>query len=62
LSLNKNFFFWKLLRPYVGVNSDFFKIFAVLGTLKIVEKIVENVGTLGEMSAPYAECRRLPTF
>ena len=32
-------FFGKLLRPYVGVNSDFLQIFAVLGTLKIVEKI-----------------------
>ncbi len=25
-------------------------------------KTCQNVGTLGEMSAPYAECRRLPTF
>ena len=25
-------------------------------------KTCQNVGTLGEMSAPYAECRRPPTF
>jgi hypothetical protein len=36
----KKFFFGRLLRPFVGVNSDFFKIFAVLSiTLKIIKNI-----------------------
>jgi hypothetical protein len=36
---NEDDFFVKLLRPFVSVNSDFFKIFTVLGISKIIEKI-----------------------
>ncbi len=36
---NDDDFFVKLLRPFVGINSDFFKIFTVLGISKIIGKI-----------------------
>jgi hypothetical protein len=39
LSFGKENFSVGLLRPFVGVNSDFFLIFAMLGTFKIIENI-----------------------
>jgi hypothetical protein len=34
-----NFVFVGLLKPFVSVNSDFFKFFAAIGTLKIIKNI-----------------------